>query len=70
MKKYGIMSPNNFREMTMAIARGEYKLPSNAPREYYEDEKTAKKYHKSEVLAWNSTFYDNVDGKNKTSDYA
>ncbi len=45
-KEYGIMSPKNFREMTMAIARGKYKLPPDAPREYYADEETARIYHK------------------------
>jgi hypothetical protein len=45
-KEYGIMSPEKFREMTMAIARGKYKLPPDAPREYYADEKTAGIYHK------------------------
>lgn len=48
MKKYGIMTPKEFKEMTLAVARGEYKLPPDAPREYFEDQETADRHYMTE----------------------
>jgi superfamily I DNA/RNA helicase len=44
MEKYGIMTPKEFKEMTLAVARGEYKLPTDAPKQYFEDQETADRY--------------------------
>ncbi len=44
MKNYGIMTPKEFKAMTLAVARGEYKIAPDAPRRYFESQETADRY--------------------------
>lgn len=49
-KKYGVMSREDFKKRTIAIAKGEYKPKKNEPEIYFESEEARSKSLSNKVL--------------------